>query len=222
MILTCPNCGKRFNRPKAHIRNKTHSCSIACAVKIKSYKPPTFLHGTCKYCGKDFSRRKNRAGTMEYCCTQCARNGAAPRGEFHPNWKGGITNRPHSVRIAVKRRVEEIGKCERCGETNNLQGHHKITYADCPDKGADPLNIEVICASCHAKEHPSLAPMITLPRFRTGSIITCIECGKERYIAPHKLKTAKFCSHACQLTHLHRSMRSKLRKCFREISPLPS
>lgn len=154
---------------------------------------------TCAECGVRFERRKGYSGPGRYCSKRCARTGAgrACRGDHHPNWKGGIAERPHSVRSATRRRVRDVGKCERCGSKTNLQGHHKIRYSVNRDKGDDPANIEVLCDGCHAAEHPALSGMIRRPRTKSGSMRPCLTCGVVFYVPPFKFCTARYCSRSC-------------------------
>lgn len=48
------------------------------------------------------------------------------------------------------------GECNNCGSTNNLHCHHKNSLDDNIEQGYDLDNYEVLCGSCHAKEHKSL------------------------------------------------------------------
>ena len=217
--LIC-HCGKSFDRPKAHIRNRTHSCSRECAEKIRHIRPTTWTVHVCAHCKSEFRRRKGYSGTMRFCSNECRIGGIGapdrsgvvmPSGSNHHNWKGGTSKRTHADKKAVKRRVREIGECERCGSREQLHGHHKKSYANHPQLRVDPSNIEVLCASCHAEEHPELAPMLRRPIERTGSNIACIICDQERYVPPHKIKTAKFCSRACQMSHLNATNGDKLK-----------
>jgi 5-methylcytosine-specific restriction endonuclease McrA len=178
------------------------------------------LYATCKLCDLPFTRTKHRAGKMDYCSRACAREGAAPRGPAHPNWKGGISERSHRSKAAIRARIREIGRCERCGSTENLHGHHRSAYASDPAGREDPSNIEILCAVCHAIRHPSLRNMITIPRERSGHEVACIVCGKMRYVRPHLLGNAKFCSHQCQLSHLHKSLRTKFAESKGETGTL--
>jgi hypothetical protein len=111
------------------------------------------------------------------------------------------------VRIITQKVVKQKGRCERCGETTNLQGHHIIPYSKNPELRDDPNNIEVVCSSCHAKEHPQLAGMITRPRFRSGITLNCEICKNKFYTPKHKENSAKTCSRKCAIIRLH-----KLRK----------
>ena len=45
---------------------------------------------------------------------------------------------------------EEVGKCERCGNKENLECHH-ITYETLFEE--QEIDIEVLCKECHEKEH---------------------------------------------------------------------
>lgn len=82
------------------------------------------------------------------------------RGENHPKWNGGSSERTHATRVVIRKIVKLRGKCERCGSTENLQGHHKEPYSRVADRRADPENVEVLCVNCHALEHPELVNFI--------------------------------------------------------------
>lgn len=67
------------------------------------------------------------------------------RGEEHPNWKGGVA--PHSYRRIA---FEAHGRaCQRCGSTRHINVHHR----DRDRSHCDPANLEVLCRSCHNREH---------------------------------------------------------------------
>lgn len=208
-LLTCAACGKEFLRPNAHIRNSTHACSRKCSAAIKPRKPAQFTEHICRGCGKLFRRRLGFGGTKEFCSMGCARPIVAPKGENHPRWKGGVSERPHSVRKIVEHRIREIGQCERCGSQEALHGHHKRSYSESPELRCDPSNIEVLCSQCHADEHPEWANMIRIPRVRSGSYIKCEECGTERYVPLSLRNIARFCSRKCQRHAIHRQTRQR-------------
>lgn len=209
-LLTCAVCNAEFWRYNAHIRNTTQSCSRECSYKIKPKKPRQDTEHVCLNCGELFRRRLGFGGTKQFCSATCRIAGLErPKGADHPNWKGGIATRPYAVTKAIRKKVKEIGKCERCASTENLQGHHKVAYSLAPELRTRPDNIEVLCANCHADEHPKLAGMLTIPRTRSGVMISCQVCRTERYADPSGQKTAKFCSVECQLTNLHQILRTK-------------
>jgi hypothetical protein len=135
--------------------------------------------------------------------------GKGMRGAKHPFWKGGSTKRPYELRVLIKKIVVQKNHCERCGKTSTLQGHHKIPYSTGTSSRNDPANIEVICADCHAKEHPKLAGMIARPRFRSGVILNCKICENSFYVPKYKESTAKTCSKSCSMKYLHNQLRSK-------------
>jgi 5-methylcytosine-specific restriction endonuclease McrA len=166
--LRCQICGKLFKRPNAHIRNGTHSCSRKCAEKIKTRKQSALLTAACLACKQKFTRTKHRKGKMMYCSNECRRSHAMPKRSDHPNWKGGISERTFASRQAIRQRIKEIGKCERCGAIDYLHGHHKLTYSTSPLFAADPANIEILCDQCHSSEHPKYSQMLV---FRKTSLI---------------------------------------------------
>lgn len=218
--LQCPVCKRGFSRPPAHVRSLTLCCSRKCSNVFRPKQRPTVLRAKCKQCGCSFQRSKHRAGKMEYCSRQCARHGAAPRGENHPNWRGGISGRSHRTRSVIRDIVRQKGQCENCGAIHHLHGHHKMPHSSHPELRDEPSNIKVLCSQCHASEHPEIAGMIVFPKRRSGREIMCARCGRARYVSPFRLATAKFCSRRCQLDHLHLSMRAKFAQCQRESGPL--
>ena len=59
---------------------------------------------------------------------------------------------------AVKQRKyrQLNGCCEICGkhlEPDEVQMHHTLPYAEFPQYGADPANIEMTCEECHQYMH---------------------------------------------------------------------
>jgi len=210
---TCPVCHRLF---------QTHPCrllgerrGIFCSRKCKSIgrikRQKRFSEYTCKECGVHFTRRLGYGGTGDCCSMKCRHVyfGRKRRGANHPFWKGGRARRTWRVRTIIDARIKESGKCERCGSTEYLCGHHKKKHADFPEWRESPENIEVLCRQCHAKEHPEMSWAILRPLQRSGKSIKCIVCGKERYVTPHLLKTAKFCSKICQRFILHQNLRLK-------------
>lgn len=58
----------------------------------------------------------------------------------------------------------KVGKCERCGEREMLQSHHRF-YRDNWFE-TRPEDLEVLCRGCHEKEH-NLVQQPTVPEFVT-------------------------------------------------------
>lgn len=111
----------------------------------------------CKNCSVIFERRKGYGGTGDYCSSKCRREHALPKGESHPNWKGGIAKRPYKIRTIIENKKKQIGKCEECESIDNLEGHHILCWADYPDQRYNPDNIQILCHICHALKHPNIA-----------------------------------------------------------------
>lgn len=207
--LICPNCGVTFERFNAHVRGRIICCSRKCSAALRPKRSKTMLQYTCLHCGTSFLRRKGYSGKKKYCSQQCSSLATTPKGANHFRWKGGIADRSHASRLIIKRLIKEIGRCQRCGSTEYLQGHHRKLVSDYPELEKDPSNIEIICSECHGKEHPQWQNMIVIPRKRSGVTITCQVCGTPRYVPPHLKDTAKFCSRECQRTALHESLRGR-------------
>lgn len=158
--LTCPVCTKVFSRPHAHLRGATACCSQACSLQAKPKKPKTVFEFTCLCCGNRFQRRKGYSGPAIYCSARCRAAHAAPKGDKHPRWNGGSSERTHTVRKAIAERLKEIQSCERCGSSEHLHGHHKKPYSSYPELRAESSNIEILCIWCHVKEHPKQAKLL--------------------------------------------------------------
>lgn len=202
----CKHCSAAFKNKRTGLRGGKISsfCSRSCAA-AGTARRKTMISCVCAECRKNFSARKGRGGTMTYCSAECRAigNGKNLRAELHPNWKGGISERPSRARTAVKRRLKVIKTCEKCGATGHLHGHHIKPYSAFPELMDDPTNIEILCTDCHAQEHPHLAALIRRPIVRGGADLACQVCDAEFYARPYKADTARFCSHPCQLLYLH-------------------
>jgi 5-methylcytosine-specific restriction endonuclease McrA len=155
VTLVCPVCTKEFKRPHAHIRSKTHACSLACSFILRPKKTKTLVFANCAQCGMEFSRRKGGEGPMKYCSIAC-RQLNVPKKENHSRWNGGSSKRDHRTKKAIRDRVKAVGACQRCFSVLKLHGHHIKSYSAYPELRAEPSNIEVLCAICHALEHPDM------------------------------------------------------------------
>lgn len=74
--------------------------------------------------------------------------GLSMRKENHPKWKGGISERTYASRAIIDEKKKEINKCEKCGSSEKLEGHHRKGYSE------DLYDIEILCVECHAEVHP--------------------------------------------------------------------
>lgn len=222
--LICQKCESSFDTHKAWTRNGRSGkfCSKSCAVSSRSkVKVPNsgLIEKNCLACSSSFTVVYKSGRERSYCSQKCRR--AKPRlmpfGENHPNWKGGISERTHEVRVAAREAKKKRPFCEECGNTTNLQAHHIKSHSSFPELRSDPHNFAVLCSYCHAKEHPSLAGMISVPRVRIGITISCMVCNKDRYIPKHLMSKAKYCSKECQRTALHISLRGRKRIKLNEM-----
>ena len=81
-------------------------------------------------------------------------------GPNHPKWNGGSSERTYKSRRVIADVIKERGKCEECGVTNDLQGHHIKSHSQHPVERTNPNNIQVLCRICHSTKHPKLAQFI--------------------------------------------------------------
>lgn len=61
--------------------------------------------------------------------------------EQYKDWRKSVLNR-------------DGRKCVKCGSKQQIQVHHKKTWADYPELRYDQNNGEVVCLSCHIIIHP--------------------------------------------------------------------
>lgn len=158
----------------------------------------------CMECRQEFGFMTWRGGKGMFCSIQCMANarGRAMGGANHPFWRGGKSERTHVVRHTIKALIRQRGKCEECGAPDRLQGHHILGHADHEQVRADPKNIQVLCATCHAKRHPKFAQMIDRARPLSGVTKQCVECGAAYYKYKSAAEKSKWCSQPCQMKGL--------------------
>lgn len=203
-IGNCAYCGSEFIK-RSSKKRPGKFCSIGCQRKGRNFKETILVFGKCLTCKKQFTQPKHWKSPCKYCSIPCMAEarGKNMRGKNHPNWKGG-DERIGSVAICRKLK-KEIGKCQRCGSKDQLHAHHKIKVKERPDLACDPTNIEIICAKCHAKEHPEYRGMLL--RKRSGSYLNCQVCDKKFYVKKSKAARAKYCGMECSLTRTSIALR---------------
>lgn len=198
----CPVCSVDFVRYLSEVRIDPPTCSRACKVKFKPTKPRQRGTLSCEKCGSHFEVKRHRTSgprRAHFCSDTCKNSAHSAAG--HSNWKGGISPRSHSSRAMVRARVEEEGRCQKCGAPDHLHGHHIKHYATHPDLRDDPQNILVLCGPCHALEHPNFAGALVRPAVRSGSVIDCPECGVGFYVKPSHIPFRTYCSRRCAATN---------------------
>lgn len=201
VIKTCKKCNlifyARHDRPGIY-------CSKSCASKDRKHKTYR-INKKCLVCLNSFTVKRYRTHSASYCSIQCMAQarGKSMRGENHHNWKGGISERPWKVRKAIKEAKKNKNYCERCGEKNNLHGHHKIKYSENNTIADDLTNIEIICSKCHILEHPELEGMLSVPPIRKGVYLECRVCESKYYIPRYKIGKSRWCSRKCAIIGLN-------------------
>lgn len=159
----CEQCGEHFFKFPAAIRNgRGRFCKRACLTEWMqtAFKGRTgYYHVSgpkhhawrgvtipipCPVCGEMFSRITTRQVT---CGKECGMKVRTLR--ISGNWNAP-PREGDAYRISVKHRLI---KCERCGKQNakRFVVHHK----DRNHHNNDIPNLEVLCDSCHRKEHAS-------------------------------------------------------------------
>lgn len=191
----CAYCSKEFFlKPKKNRPGKF--CSQECQRKGRNFKTAPLVKGSCSNCKKEFTQPQWWKSPAKFCSIQCMSivRGMNMRGEKHPFWKGG------DVRTGIerlrKKLLNEIKNCQRCGSSEKLQIHHKISVSSRPDLANDPENVEVICVSCHAIEHPEYEGMLL--RKKTRFTINCKRCNKEFQVQKSRMNK-KFCGISCSV-----------------------
>lgn len=64
-------------------------------------------------------------------------------------------------KIVIER---DNGKCVDCGNKDNLEAHHVISWAEAPELRTDPENGLTQCIDCHSKHHKRLRNFIVSSR----------------------------------------------------------
>ena len=106
----------------------------------------------------DYKRMISRSNTYDFRCPVCGKaNQYIPRGENHPNWKGGLTSEAQ-----LQRKSPEYQKwrdlvyekddytCQCCGQRGGrLTAHHLLDFASYPDLRFAVDNGITMCFDCH-------------------------------------------------------------------------
>lgn len=149
---------------------------------------------SCGHCQAPFTPTADalKLGRGLYCSADCAKTAS----------RGKPKAPPGTNRIRPKTRAEwyyahgwapfsaalraETGACGRCGATEQLCAHHRVDPFMLRDVGLlfDLTNIEVICATCHAREHHS-----------QGASSVCARCGVTFGHNPAAIRV--YCSRLC-------------------------
>lgn len=156
----CVVCGSRFRFRVCWIRNERSGiyCSRKCQAVGRPKNKSNKIVLSCEVCGNEFSVKPYRGNTARFCSIRCMSvwRGRILRGPFSPRWKGGVSKRTYSSRRIIRAAITEIGRCQRCGATTNLHGHHIVPWKDNRELREDRNSIMVLCRECHSSVHPEL------------------------------------------------------------------
>lgn len=197
ILKNCLVCNNNF---LARIDKPGFFCSRNCQRLGRIKKPKTIITFICKNCDLTVKRQKNKNSTYEFCSIKCMaqKRGKKFSKENHPNWKGGISERTYKSKKTIEKAKKIKKKCNRCGQDENLHGHHIIKYSERLDLCDNLNNIEILCRDCHIKEHPNYKNLLLSIPVRKGIIKECIICYKKFYVQPYKINTAKYCTNDCR------------------------
>ena len=163
-LKKCSCCGRElslesFHKDSSGKYGRRYKCKECSCIKPADKKIRTgnltSSKRSCITCGTGFQPTSNRQKYCKECSHQRDLKRCRDyykrttiligrghlRGEGSPNFKSGIG--------IYHRLKEEIKACERCGSIENLCVHHKNRDRKDNTRG----NLEVVCKSCHQKEH---------------------------------------------------------------------
>ena len=167
-------------RPDLSLRNKTDNPAWRPEVKAKisaSRKgKPTTLGIPCSpekklkislaLKGKPTGRRPSPEVIIKFIEAGKKYRKTFPKGNLHPNWKGGISparqkeyGNPQYLAFVSGVLTRDNYTCQDCGVKNGngynvkLEAHHKISYAERLDLRYDIDNGITLCFYCHKQRH---------------------------------------------------------------------
>lgn len=199
-VFTCVACGKRFELQNCVARRRAdHACSLSCARAAWPNRRQERVTLECERCKAPFEVAKGRAGggnkpKARFCSKAC--KDATLKGRTHPNFIDGRAEARREARKVIAKRIFEEGKCEECGSTDRLHGHHIKHFATHPDLRNEPSNIQVLCAVCHAAKHPNQANHLFRGNGHSGEMRNCPICARPFYTKPSHIGRKKTCGTA--------------------------
>jgi len=157
----CKDCAKKYIGVKKRLdinvyKNKLESKNFEILSEFKTTRDRVKLK--CKKCGYVYEPIVNNIANKGKGCPKCT----IPRGESHPNWKGGVrVQRKYRDCIDIEHRIwskkvkeRDNYTCRACNRRYvELQSHHILSYKNYPDKRYDINNGVTLCTKCHIEFH---------------------------------------------------------------------
>ena len=159
----CLNCEIEFLAQKREVkRGNGKFCSLKCSsayrTKLVIIKGPKTPNVSCAHCKKEFylklSRHKLSKSGLYFCCRAHKDVSQKIGGikEIMPSHYGVITRKDNCKHYRKKAFSAKSQSCERCGY-NSHPAAIIVHHIDRDRMNDDILNLEVLCANCHAIEH---------------------------------------------------------------------
>ena len=110
----------------------------------------------CDNCGKEFiAYPKHRRAELKFCSVSCKakylRGGQFQKGESHPLWRGGLSNKQGYLwnwkYIKPKILKRDNYSCKLCSSKTKLEVHH----IDGNKHNNTQYNLITLCKNCHSK-----------------------------------------------------------------------
>lgn len=212
--LTCVRCSTEFETYLSTAkRREDHTCSLSCARSHWPNRKRERVTLKCERCSSTFEVAKGRDGSgrkpkARFCSVAC--KNLTQKGAGHPSYIDGRAEARMKCRAVIAQRILEEGKCEECGSTAFLHGHHIKSFAKFPEHRNEPKNIQVLCSECHAAKHPDQARKLFSSVPRSGSDIECSECATKFYVKKSHLDLRRTCSRVCAANRIRRLARLSL------------
>ena len=77
------------------------------------------------------------------------------KGSAHPKYKGNSAGRSSATYLHWQKDIflRDFYRCVECNSNKDIQAHHVIHWAKCPDRRFDVTNGVTLCLECHRKKH---------------------------------------------------------------------